>query len=309
VHAPDTDNPYVTLTEVGGDARWAFGGGFDDPLEGVDTAVPAGLDAGSLAAVSLALGDESLLLAQSLLRWTTHAPELEEEVTLANVALDLLGQTRLLYARAAAADPGVVPQLPEGSPVPAEDRLAFFRDPGHFRVGALAVMPDADFATLMLRLALVTTWRDALWRELVGCPDPVLAAVASRAVAEVGYHRDVSTRWVSVLAGGTAESAARLARAQAVVAPHIGSLCALPAGATDPLWTELWARAQQRCEAELEDPVVEQLAEDPVVEQRCEASARRDHPPATSTPAVEAWRDELVTELQSIARQHPMGRW
>lgn len=287
------DSPYLALSEVGDDARWAFGGGFDDPLEGVDTSVPEGVDAHALAAVCLALADESLLLAQTLQRWCTHAPELEEEVALANVALDLIGQTRLLYARAATAAPALVPSLPEGSPVPAEDRLAFFRDAADFHASTLVVMPDADFAALMLRLAAVTTWRDALWRELRSAPDPVLAAVAERAVAEVGYHRDLATRWVTVLAGGTEESARRIEAAYALVAPHVGEL-ALPVTAAqdEQVWADAWSRARAVFAGAW--AAVEQVL----------GGSRRARPPEVGT-----WRAELVEELQSVARQHPSGRW
>jgi ring-1,2-phenylacetyl-CoA epoxidase subunit PaaC len=290
-------NPYAVLAEVGDDdSRWAFGGGFDDPLEGVDTRVPAELDARSLAAVCLALGDESLLLAQTLQRWCTHAPELEEEVAIANIALDLIGQTRVLYARAAAARPDLVPSLPTGSPVPTEDRLAFFRDAPDFRVSTLAVMPDADFAGLMLRLAAVATWRDALWQELRRAPDPVLAAVAERAVAEVAYHRDLATRWVQVLAAGTQESARRLAAAHQMVAPHVTDLAEPPRGATaDPVWAEVWARAGQRFTVDW--PVVSSSA-----------GGTESVGPTRSSDAA-AWRQDLVDELQSVARQHPGGRW
>ncbi len=325
---PDIDdNPYLALAEVGDDARWAFGGGFDDPLEGVDTRVPEGLDATVLASVCLCLGDESLLLAQTLQRWCTHAPELEEEVAVANVALDLIGQTRLLYARAAAAVPALVPDLPDGSVVPAEDRLAFFREAGDYRVAALAVMPDADFAGLMLRLAAVATWRDALWQELRAAPDPVLAAVAGRAVAEVGYHRDLAARWVTVLAHGTEESARRLAAAGRQVLPHVAALARPPVDvAGDPLWSEAWARAGERFDADWS--AVEQQVGD--VEHRSghgspfetvaplppqdKRQARppgsgRARPPTAGPADVEAWRAELVQEMQSVARQHPMGRW
>jgi ring-1,2-phenylacetyl-CoA epoxidase subunit PaaC len=300
---PDTDdNPYLALAEVGDDARWAFGGGFDDPLEGVDTRVPPGVDAGALATVCVCLGDESLLLAQTLQRWCTHAPELEEEVAVANVALDLIGQTRLLYARAAAAVPALVPDLPDGSVVPAEDRLAFFRDASDFRVAALAVMPDADFAGLMLRLAAVATWRDALWQELRTAPDPVLAAVAGRAVAEVGYHRELAARWVTVLAHGTEESAGRLAAACRQVLPHVPALARPPADvAGDPVWSEAWARAGRQFDASWS-----------AVEQRCGevmvSTGSTDGVSTGSTDPAE-WRAELVQEMQSVARQHPMGRW
>ena len=81
------------------DARWAFGTGFADPLAGVDTAVPDGVDAAALAAYCLMLGDDALVTSHRLQQWITRAPELEEEIALANIALDLLGQARLLLDR------------------------------------------------------------------------------------------------------------------------------------------------------------------------------------------------------------------
>src|SRR6201747_170026 len=119
---------------LGGDAtHWAFGTSFEDPLAGVDTTVPADVDPAELASYCLMLGDDALVYSHRLSEWCSRAPDLEEDIALANIALDLLGQARLLLARAAAADPGAVPVLPEGSPVPAEDALAFFRDEAAFR--------------------------------------------------------------------------------------------------------------------------------------------------------------------------------
>ena len=153
----DSIMAYTSLVEADDDARWAFGTSFDDPLAGVDTTVPSGVDGTALAAYCLMLGDDSLVLAQRLAEWTTHAPELEEEVALANIALDLLGQARLLLARAAAADPGVVPTLPEDSPVPTDDRLAYFRDADAFRHVALVAQPNGDFAATMVRLLVFSS--------------------------------------------------------------------------------------------------------------------------------------------------------
>ena len=101
------DSAYAGL--LVNDAHWAFGTDFEDPLAGVDTTVPEGVDAGELAAYCLALGDDALVLSQRLSEWCSRAPDLEEDIALANIALDLLGQARLLLARAAAADPSVVP--------------------------------------------------------------------------------------------------------------------------------------------------------------------------------------------------------
>ena len=114
---------------LGGDAsHWAFGTSFEDPLAGVDTTIPDGVDADELAAYCLMLGDDALVYSHRLSEWCSRAPDLEEDIALANIALDLLGQARLLLARAAAASPVVRPgRCPQSSPVPPEDALAFFR--------------------------------------------------------------------------------------------------------------------------------------------------------------------------------------
>ena len=99
------DTAYEAISEEADPGnRWAFGTGFTDPLAGVDTAVPAGVDGRDLAAYCLMLGDDALIMSHRLQQWPARAPELEEDTALANIALDLLGQARLLLSRASAAD-------------------------------------------------------------------------------------------------------------------------------------------------------------------------------------------------------------
>ena len=95
---------YQSLAEETEDHRWAFGTGFTDPLEGIDPSVPDGVDAAALAAYCLMLGDDALVYSHRLQQWMTRMPELEEETALANIALDLLGQARMLLARAGQAE-------------------------------------------------------------------------------------------------------------------------------------------------------------------------------------------------------------
>ena len=192
------------------DSQWAFGHDFEDPLAGVDTTVPDGVDHAALAAYCLMLGDDALIYSHRLSEWCSHAPDLEEDIALANIALDLLGQARLLLARAAAADPSCVPALPAGSPVPAEDALAFFRSDRDFRNVRLVEVDNGDFAVTIVRLLLFSTWRLALLQRLVSSRDHVLAAIAAKGVKEVTYHRDYAGRWFLTLAQGTDESRSRL---------------------------------------------------------------------------------------------------
>src|SRR5260221_3583118 len=100
----DEFGAYTALGQDSDDHRWAYGTGFTDPLEGVDTAVAAGVDGVALAGYCLMLGDDALIYSHRLQQWMTCAPELEEEAALGNIALDLLGQARLLLTRAGRAD-------------------------------------------------------------------------------------------------------------------------------------------------------------------------------------------------------------
>ena len=184
----DDDNPYEWLADDDADGRWAFGTGFTDPLQGVDTSVPEGTDADALAACCLMLGDDALIYSHRLQEWLTRLPELEEETAVANIALDLLGQARALLARA-----GTILGRDE-------DRLAFFRDEGEFRNVRFAERADGDFAELTGRLLIFSAWRLALFTRLADAPDPVLAAIAARSVPELTYHRDYAAQWWSGLA-------------------------------------------------------------------------------------------------------------
>src|SRR3712207_3567177 len=117
--APDPNDEHGSVYDglLGTDAsHWAFGTDFEDPLAGVDTTVPEGVEPSTLATYCLMLADDALVLSNRLSEWCSRAPDLEEDIALATIALDLLGQARLLLARAAAADPTGVPALPEGSP-------------------------------------------------------------------------------------------------------------------------------------------------------------------------------------------------
>ena len=95
---------YQSLAEETEDHRWAFGTGFTDPLEGIDTRCRTASTPAALAAYCLMLGDDALVYSHRLQQWMTRLPELEEETALANIALDLLGQARLLLARAGLAE-------------------------------------------------------------------------------------------------------------------------------------------------------------------------------------------------------------
>jgi ring-1,2-phenylacetyl-CoA epoxidase subunit PaaC len=207
------DSPYDLLAEDHDEGRrWAFGTGFTDPLEGVDTSVPAGLDPAALARYCLALGDDALIYSHRLQQWAASLPELEEETAVANIALDLLGQARMLLSRAG----GIVGRT--------EDQLAFFREEKEFRNVRLAEHADRDFAELVVRLLMFSAWRLALFEALSSAPDPVLAAIAAKGVNELAYHRDYAASWVIRLGDGTPLSHSKAQAALDTLWPLLGEL-------------------------------------------------------------------------------------
>ncbi|WP_367319747.1 1,2-phenylacetyl-CoA epoxidase subunit PaaC [Streptomyces sp. HUAS ZL42] len=259
------------------DTRWAYGTGFEHPLYGVDSAVPDGIDTGELAAVCVALADDALVLAQRLAEWTTRAPELEEEVALANIGLDLLGQARLLYSRAGQVD----------GTGRDEDAYAYFRDADDFRNVRLAELPGGDFAFCVARLLVLSAWRLAHFERLTASDDPVLAAIAAKGVKELTYHRQYAAEWVVRLGDGTAESHRRMRDALEQVAPYL-----------DELFTAYDVRDEVGA----------------VLEQVTKAAAV---PLPVYRPLPGAGRDgehtehlaPLLAELQSVARAHPEAAW
>jgi len=149
---------------------------------------------------ALRLGDDSLILGQRLSEWTGHAPSVEVDLSLANMALDLVGQAThfLDYA-------GKV----EGKGRDG-DSLAFRRDVLDFRNCLLVEQPNGDFAQTMARQFLFSTWQKMLFEQLLGSRDELIASVAAKAVKEVTYHQELSAEWVIRLGDGTEESHRRM---------------------------------------------------------------------------------------------------
>jgi ring-1,2-phenylacetyl-CoA epoxidase subunit PaaC len=286
---------YQSLAQDTEDHRWAFGTGFTDPLEGIDASVPDGVDAAALAAYCLMLGDDALIYSHRLQQWMTRLPELEEETAVANIALDLLGQARMLLARAGLAE-GAGRQ---------EDRLAFFREENEFRNVRLVEALDADFAELTGRLLVFSAWRLALFSQLAASRDPVLAAIAAKGVNELSYHRDYAAQWVIRLGDGTRLSHDKIQAALGLIWPLVDELfraddvvAALPGVAADP----------RDLRAEV-DAVLDTVL----------AAATLDRPQAAPMAQVagKSGRDGVHTEafgyvlaeLQSLARAHPDATW
>jgi ring-1,2-phenylacetyl-CoA epoxidase subunit PaaC len=167
-----------------------------------------------VAAYALALGDDALILGQRLTEWVTKAPELEEEVALANIALDLLGQARTLLTYAGSFD---------GKD---EDALAYRRAPEQFRCVHLVERPNGDFGATVARQLLFSAYQYELYDALTASADPTLAGLAGKAVKEVTYHRDHAALWTLRLGDGTDVSHARMQAGLDAMWPYAAELFA-----------------------------------------------------------------------------------
>ena len=164
------------------------------------------------AAALLRLADDALILGHRTSEWTGRAPMLEEELALANIALDLIGQARALYDAA-----GALLGL-------TEDQLAYLRDPHQFRNALIHELPNGDFAFSISRLVLVSAFSDLFWRSATASSDAVLAAIAAKAEKETAYHLRHSAAWLVRLGDGTPESHRRAQDAIDALWPYTGEL-------------------------------------------------------------------------------------
>jgi ring-1,2-phenylacetyl-CoA epoxidase subunit PaaC len=187
----------------------------------------------------LRIGDTCLILAQRLGEWTGHAPVLEEDIALANMALDLLGQARAVLTLAGASQ-GL-----------DEDQLAFLREERDYFNPTLVELPNGegrpgDFALTVLRNAFVATLLQLLWQRLQCSSDEELAAIAAKALKEARYHQEHSADWVLRLGDGTDESKRRMQAALEKLWPYVAELFetdavddAAAGAGLGPRWAEL----------------------------------------------------------------------
>ena len=148
----------------------------------------------------LRLGDLSLVLGQRLGEWVGHAPALEEDLGLANVALDLIGQARLLLSYA-----GEIEGLGRG-----EDEIAFLREGRDYLNAVLVEQPNVDFGRTIVRQVLIDAFQLEMYERMTKSTDACLAAIAAKSVKEVLYHLRYSRGWLVRLGDGTVESHARV---------------------------------------------------------------------------------------------------
>ena len=162
----------------------------------------------------LRLADDHLILGHRLSEWCGHAPMLEEDLAMPNMALDLIGQARALYAYAAEVEG-------EGR---TEDDFAYLRREREYRNCLLAERPNGDFAHTMLRQLTFAAFMEPMWRAMTASSDATLAGIAAKAVKEVAYHIRHAGEWVVRLGDGTEESARRMKAAAEELAPYVGEL-------------------------------------------------------------------------------------
>ncbi|MGJ4943803.1 1,2-phenylacetyl-CoA epoxidase subunit PaaC [Bradyrhizobium sp. HKCCYLS1011] len=152
-----------------------------------------------LVLYTLRRADDALILGHRLSEWCGHAPMLEEDMALSNMALDLIGQARELYGYAAKV---------EGRDND-EDKLAYLRDVRQYRNLLLVERPNGDFAQTMVRQWFYSAFADRYWRKMMRSTDPTLAAIAAKSEKESAYHLRHASEWVIRLGDGTDESHAR----------------------------------------------------------------------------------------------------
>ena len=245
----------------------------------------------------LRLADTCLIWSHRLSEWCGHAPVLEEDIALANHALDLLGQSRALLTHAGRLEgQGQDRQY-------SEDQLAYLRDERDFVNVTLAELPRGDFAFTVLRNFVLSSWALSMWQHLASSRDAELAAIAGKAVKEARYHREHAADWVIRLGDGTEESMQRMRSALERLWPYTNELFdsdevdrAAAASALGPAWSSLR-------EAWLADV-------DAVLAQATLAM------PPKSTYRSEAKRGvhtehmgRLLAEMQVLQRSYPGGVW
>jgi ring-1,2-phenylacetyl-CoA epoxidase subunit PaaC len=241
------------------------------------------------AEYALWLGDDALILAQRLGGWITRAPELGEDVALANIALDLLGHARSLLRYAGSADGR------------SEDDLAYWRDEYGFRSAHLFEQPNGDFAHTIVRQFAASHYLFELYERLRASSDPVLAGVAAKAVKEVDYHRDHADQWMLRLALGTDESRRRTLVALDDVWPYVDELFR-----DEPLLDRLEGVAvrpsslRTAFDAAIAPVLAESELELPTAFTSAGGGRRGQHSEHLAP---------LLAELQVLARQHPGATW
>ena len=245
-----------------------------------------------LVLFTLRRADDALVLGHRLSEWCGFGPTPEEDIALANMGLDLLGQARNLYTYAGEA---------EGRGHD-EDQLAYLRDAPQYRNLLLVEQPNGDFAQTIVRHFLYAAFADPWWRAMAGSRDPTLAAIAAKAEKELAYHLRHCSEWLIRLGDGTDESHRR---AQ---------------DALDLLWPYIDEMFEAADEAEL---IARGVAVDPAtLRPSFDATLAHVLDEATLTRPASGWMQRggrtgrhsehlgyILAEMQYLQRSHPGSKW
>jgi len=242
---------------------------------------------------ALRLGDDALIAAQRLAEWCSAAPEMEEDVALANIALDQLGVARLVLTYAGAL---------EGAGRD-EDALAFRRDDAEFRNCLLVELANGDFAVTIGKLLFLAAYQLPLYDALAASTDERLAGVAARARKESAYHLDHGALWTVRLGDGTDESHRRMQRAVDELWPYTHELFA-----ADELTARLAAEG-----VAVDPPVLREGWLSTVDKVLAEATLTRPEDGWAPAGGRQGRHTEalsyLLGEMQALHRAHPGARW
>jgi ring-1,2-phenylacetyl-CoA epoxidase subunit PaaC len=256
----------------------------------------------------LRLADNALILGQRNAEWCGHGPVLEEDIALANISLDLIGQARLLYSHAATLDA----QL-NGS-AKTEDDYAYFRAEGEFRNYTMSELPhagplsgtarsDRDYAVTVVRNFLYSTLMGHLWTALMQSTDEHLAAIASKSIKETRYHLHHASDWLIRFGDGTEESHRRAQAALDYLMPYTREFFSV-----DDVESSIAESGIGPLTATLE-PVWREDVNATIAEATLNVPADVQHVSTGKLGEHSEHMGFLLAELQSIARQHPGATW
>lgn len=237
--------------------------------------------------------DNCLILGHRNSEWCGHGPILEQDIAISNISLDLIGQARHFYQYAAVLKN-------DGS---TEDSFAYHRDCADFKNILLVEQPKGDWAYTTLRQFIFSAWQKLLFDQLAAGADQQLSAIASKSLKEIAYHLRWSSEWVIRLGDGTDESRARIQKAINQVWHYTGEMFAV-AGYEK----ELTTGGALSDLSQLKDPWLQTVNS---VFNKATLVL-----PASSTVQAEgkegkhsAYLEELLKEMQSVARAHPGAEW
>jgi ring-1,2-phenylacetyl-CoA epoxidase subunit PaaC len=253
----------------------------------------AKIDAADLFRYVLRLGDLSLVLGQRLGEWVGHSPALEEDLGLANIALDMIGQARLLLSYA-----GEVEGRGRG-----EDEIAFLREHGEYLNAIMVEQPNGDFGQTIVRQVLIDAFQLELYERMTQSTDQRLAAIAAKSVKEIRYHLRYSSGWLVRLGDGTAESHARVQASLEALWPYTVELFAedeldraMADGGVAPRLSEVQAAWTQRIEGILAEGTLQKPRDRP----HSWHGKRGQHSEHLGY---------LLAEMQHLQRTYPGARW